>query len=158
MSDIKIFKADLSLKKKLAPNGNARELFPADVIKECQGLIENFKTKFFDEAASSFEYVESSLRSEDMPRLKLEDTIQQITALKGRADSLGFVLISRLMQSLQDYLEQTKPVSTHDNVVVKKHLESIMLAMHQQIMDDGGAIGRDLISSIDALKKKVANS
>lgn len=158
MSDIKIFKADLGLKKKLAPNGNARDLFPAEVIKECQSLIEDFKAKFFDEAASAFDYVDGSLRSDDMPRLKLEDTIQQITALKGRSESLGFMLIARLLQSLQEYLEETKPTDTHTNVVVKKHLESLMVAMHKQIMDDGGEIGRDLISSIDALKKKKASA
>ncbi|MFO1242932.1 MAG: hypothetical protein U1E36_07005 [Rickettsiales bacterium] len=155
MSNTKIFKADLSLKKKLAPNGNAKELFPDEVIKECQSLIEDFKSKFFDEAASAFSYVDGSLRSQTM---QLEDAMQQITALKGRSESLGFTLIARLLQSLQDYLDATKPKETHTNVVVKKHLESLMVALHKQITDDGGAIGRDLISSIDVLKKKVAVS
>lgn len=158
MSDIKIFKADLSLKKKLAPNGNTRDLFPVETIKECQDLIEDFKSRFFDEAASAFDYVDGSLRSDDMPRLKLEDTIQQITALKGRAESLGFMLIAQLLQSLQEYLEEAKPRETHNDVIVKKHLESLMVAMHKRIMDDGGAIGRDLITSIDTLKKKMAHT
>ena len=154
--DIKIFKADLSLKKKLAPNGNAKDLFPAEVIKECQGMIEDFKGKFFTESATSIDYINESLRADGMDRLKLEDTMQQITALKGRAESLGFLLIARLLTSLQDYLDAAKPTAPKSDIIIGKHLESLTVAMHQAINDDGGAIGRDLLNMIGKLKDKIA--
>lgn len=153
--DIKIFKPSLSLKNKISPGGSAKVLFPKEVVEASQNLLNDFKDSFFSDASSEFSQVNMQLRSREVSPQQRANVIGHIAVLKGRAETMGLGLISALMHSLQDYLENESPESFEDNIIVDKHLEALTVALQQHILDDGGILGKELMETIGRLKQKV---
>lgn len=154
-SDIKVFKPNLTLKNKISPGGSAKALFPKEVVESCQTLLNDFKDSFFTDASSEFSQVNIQLRSKQVSAEQRANVIGHIAVLKGRSETMGLGLISALMHSLQDYLENEQLENFEDNVVINKHLEALTVALQQQIADDGGILGKELMETIARLKQKV---
>ncbi len=102
---VQVFKPDYSLKNKVGVSTSVRDIFTPAVIAECQKLIEDFKDNFFFDSLDELKTIEQGFRSKTLTSENKKQALVRITALKTRSESLGFMLLADLLDSLETYTE-----------------------------------------------------
>lgn len=154
--------ADFSLKKKLGPDVNIREAFTEDVIAAADSVIEESKKDFFTDAEQDVAAMEEAYSAaSSMPENteKAKDAVKIIErishSLKGQSETLGFDLLAHASKSLYTFCSQVFRAGEGEQfIVVRKHLDTIQLIVRERMQGDGGAIGKELVRSLQLLTEK----
>ncbi len=76
--------------------------------------------------------------------------------MKGQGATFGYRLITEIGDSLNKFVMDLQEASEFDLKVIVSHMESMNVVMADEIRDDGGPVGRDLLRELHRLKEKAA--
>lgn len=80
-----------------------------------------------------------------------------VQTVKGQGSSFGYPLISAIGAQLARFIEdQGDELTDAQMEVVKVHVEAIRLVMQQKMEGEGGAVGKQIVSGLGLVIKKVA--
>ena len=108
------------------------------------------------------ELSENYRRCVDTPETRHENvaTIHDIAHdMKGQGGTFGYDLISIVGESLFDFTESHKDGKIEDNHVelVRAHIDAMKAVFAGRITGDGGAVGTELLNSLEKAKEKYAD-
>lgn len=76
--------------------------------------------------------------------------------MKGQGATFGYSLITEIGDSLNKFVMDLQEASELDLKVIVSHMESMQVVMADEIRDDGGPVGRELLRELHRLKEKAA--
>ncbi len=76
--------------------------------------------------------------------------------IKGQGATFGYGLITEIGDSLNKFVMDLQKTSEFDLKVIVSHMESMQVVMADEIRDDGGPAGRELLRELHRLKEKAA--
>lgn len=160
MADAQFIKAPNNLRKAKIGNGPAK-LDPA-VLERAEKVIENIQstyTDWADEELAALDAVVERLSSENSDQ---DSDIKALYTLsldmKGSGGSFGYVMMSEVAASLNDFLQQKKALTKLDIEVVAAHVSALRAIYAEAIRDDGGDTGRALLVGLEKIVAKAQAS
>ena len=82
-----------------------------------------------------------------------------VQTVKGQGSSFGYPLISAIGSQLARFMEDRGDnVSDAQMEVVKVHVEAIRLVMQQKMEGEGGPVGKQIVSGLGLVIKKVTGA
>lgn len=151
---------DFALKKKLE-DVSIRDVFTEESIAEADKVIEESKKDFFGDAAKRLENMEAAYaQAENDPKANkkpVKEIERTSHSLKGQSETLGFDLLAHVSQSLYSFCNNDfRTGEENQNIVLRKHLDTLQLIVREKMQGDGGDVGKALIQSLQQLNKKYA--
>ena len=156
MAEAQFINAPNNLKK--AKVGSGRAKLDPQVLARAEKVVEKIQqeyTAWADEDMAAFDTVLAELKSTgcDQPA-----TIKKIFSLsldmKGQGGSFGYLLMSEVAASLNDFIAKRTRLSPLDIEVVDSHISTLHAIFRQNVRDDGGETGRALIAGLQRLVTK----
>jgi CheY-like chemotaxis protein len=147
---------DYTLKDKLGANTSARELFSEASVKEAQRVISNSRGKFLEWVVGDLSELEEAYRAleaspEEHNVLAMANAAMRV---KGRAGTFGYDLASQVAESLNDITRGSSYADPKRLIAVRKHIDVLYVIFQRNILGGGGAVGKDLMDSLEILSKK----
>jgi len=154
-----VYEADTKLHGKIGKHIDLRQdVFSISKLAECQQLIDDAVSVFFKENLPNIEQMGvllDRMKQETVLRKELAKELSQMAmSLKSQSETLGFVLVSNLINSLYRYSSSRKDFTEANLTVISKHLETLKVAFHNNLQGDGGATGKELMKSLEQLIAK----
>ncbi len=78
--------------------------------------------------------------------------------LRGQGGLFGYPLMTEFGRSLYEVTRSDTPPSPQLLEIIKAHIDGIRAVMGQRIKGDGGALGKELMKSLEAAKRKYGGS
>lgn len=154
-----VYEADTKLHGKIGKHIDLRQdVFTVSKLAECQQLIDDAVAVFFKDNLPNIDQMGlllDRMKQETGPRKELAAELSQMAlSLKSQSETLGFVLVSNLINSLYRYSSSRKDFTEANLTVISKHLETLKVAFHNNLQGDGGATGKELMKSLEQLIAK----
>lgn len=137
-----------------------RDVFTEDSIASADSLIEEKKKDFFGDAKFLLDEMETAytqLANDSGNPSQVRALESHCRSLRGQSETLGFDLLAHISKSLLDFCSKHYKAGDNDkNIVLRKHLDTLQLIIRDKMQGDGGAVGKELINSLQLLNKKFA--
>lgn len=147
-----------SLKKMIGEDVELTSIFTTEKIKRCQTIIDEAKAGFFDTVRGDMARLETAMARaqelESRPQEFYNIILVPTQNIKGQALAFGFPLITRICGYIVGYCSSSKQTTHIAQQLIRKLLEALHFAVQNKITDDGGAVGRELLKSLEALPLK----
>ncbi len=108
---------------------------------------------------------EEAARDPESRAVQIEEIHALGQSIAGQGTSFGYALMTALATQMDHYLEDhvfptagSDGVSTAQLEVVKMHIEAMRLVVQQKMEGDGGAVGKQLLTGLGLVIKKVTGS
>jgi hypothetical protein len=155
---IKAYEPDFALKKLIGKDVVLAEVFTPEKIQACQKLVDDASASFFTNAQGDLIKVEQAIhafaKSKKGKDVFFEDVGHAISNLKGQAEMFGFSLITKICVQIIEWCKSTQdPVDIRFSLI-KELFSALQLAIHHSITDDGGEIGKTLLSDMDKYRSR----
>lgn len=150
-TEVKIQSGNSGLQKKFGGPGALQKIFTPERIQQGQGKIEAFKEAYFDEEFKQLDAINDAAKGivKDLTSLR-----EGVKSLKSQTETLGFIFIMRVTDSLYKYLDGKNELNKNDLLVVQKHAEAIQAGIEKRERGEGGALEKELLKTIEMLVKK----
>jgi CheY-like chemotaxis protein len=147
---------DYSLREKLGGSVSARDLFSEENVKEAQRVINNSRGKFLEWVVGDLSELEEVYRAlevspEEHNVLAMANAAMRV---KGRAGTFGYDLASHVAESLNDITRGSSYADPKRLIAVRKHIDVLYVIFQRNILGGGGAVGKDLMDSLEILSQK----
>jgi chemotaxis protein histidine kinase CheA len=156
MSDVQIIKAPNNLRKAKMGTGKAK-LDPA-VLQRAEKVVERIQTEYTawaDDDLGALEAALAGLQAGDGDKEALvKDLFRLSLDIKGSGGSFGFLMMSEVAGSLNDFLTSRTDLSALDMDVIAQHVSALRAIYVESIRDDGGNTGRALLIGLQKLIEK----
>lgn len=160
MSDAQFIKAPNNLRK--AKSGTGQAKLDPSLLERAEKVIENIQatyTDWADEDLAALDAVVARLLSGDPDQ---EADIKELYTLsldmKGAGGSFGYLMMSEVAASLNDFLQQKDKLAKLDIEVVAAHVSALRAIYAESIRDDGGDMGRALLIGLEKIVAKAKAS
>ncbi|MBT5459161.1 MAG: hypothetical protein HOK82_21390 [Rhodospirillaceae bacterium] len=156
MSDAQFIKAPNNLRK--AKIGNGPGKLDPSVLARAEKVIENIQatyTDWADEELTALDAVVARLTAEEGDQgadLKVLYTLS--LDMKGSGGSFGYLMMSEVAASLNDFLQGKEALAKLDIEVVAAHVSALRAIYAESIRDDGGNMGRALLVGLEKIVAK----
>ncbi len=158
MSDKQIIHPPNTLKK--AKIGDGPGKLDPDILKRAENAITKMAddyTKWANEDLVDLEAGLDKLRAGGTDKTaELKDMFRMALDMKGQGGSFGYILITAIADSLMKFIENRTEVNEFDLEVVAAHLGAMRAVFNQEVRDDGGPVGEQLMDGLYRLKVKAA--
>jgi chemotaxis protein histidine kinase CheA len=131
------------------------KLFTKEKIEACQEMIDTAKASFFDAAQADMDAINVLSKDKkfenDNPGF-CRQLYRPVRNIRGQAKIFGFPLIDRICGYLEEYCESSassQKMTARDVFLIGKLVEALQRAFEQKIVDEGGAIEKELIDTIE---------
>lgn len=156
----KAFAPDRRLKDKLGKEIDLRrDVFTPENIAKTQELIDEAAADFFDDSMEEIDKMVTAcakMETAENPTV-LQNEIGMIAQLlKGQAETLGFDLVAEVGNSLANYCRTHQDSPQTATIIVRKHVDTLRVAFHQRLEGRGGAVGSELVESLEKLINKLS--
>ncbi len=156
MSESQIIKAPNYLRKAKIGSGKGK-LDPA-ILRRAERVVEKIQreyTEWADEDLGALEATLASLQAgKDDREAVVKDLYRLSLDIKGSGGSFGFMMMSEVAGSLNDFLNNRADLTALDIDVVASHVSALRAIYVQSIRDDGGNTGRELLIGLQKLIEK----
>ena len=156
-----LFRLQNRLKEKLASGGSFEDgdaEIDADLLELAREQIANMEDDYSDWVEESIvTLISAHRRAADNPADCAEelDTINSIAhELRGQGGIFGYPLMTDFGRSLYDVTQPGTKPSGQLIELIKAHIDGIRAVMAERIKGDGGAIGQELMKSLELAKQK----
>ncbi len=153
-----ILDPDFSLKEKIGVDANIRELLSDDMLDQAEQAIHRKKPEFFEFLRQDVQSLMGKMKvleETSWDAVLLEDFSRLVLQIKSRAGTFGYPLGSEVARKLYVFCDEGYRAKTDHLVVLRKHVEGLMVIFGQGIEGDGGEIGVELLHSLDKLAAKL---
>lgn len=158
MSDSQIIKPPNTLSKAKVGTGPGK-LDPVLLERAEQAVQEMASdyTKWAHEDLANLEAALEKLRSGEVDvEAELRRMFGFAIDMKGQGGSFGYILITAIADSLMKFLEGRTEVNPFDCEVIAAHLAAMRAVFTEEIRNDGGESGQELMDGLFKLKLKAA--
>lgn len=150
---------NFALKDKLGPDVNIRDALPEEVVNEAEGIIEESKKDFFEDAKGDLHTMEDAyafaIKNPKASATHIKEIEKLCFSMKGQSETLGFDLLAHASKSLYNFcIKSFRPDDVEQLIVVRKHIDTLKVIIKEKMQGDGGAIGKDLVKNLHLLTKK----
>lgn len=153
MADAKFITAPNGLKKAKVGTGRAR-LDPA-VLDRAEKAVEKIQheyTDWADEDIAAFDVALAALRQDGCDQTAILQELYRLSHdMKGQGGSFGYVMMSEIAASLNDFIAGRTILVPLDIEVVDAHVAALRAVYAQRVRDDGGMTGRALLAGLGKL-------
>ncbi len=142
------------IKQKIGPAANIRELLMPENIAKSQKVIDDQADQFLSWALKDIQRLNETLkhlRNHPMTKAELEVIVVCAEHLRDRGGTFNYSLVSSIAKSLYNYAVTIKAPAEEHLIVIEKHIEGLIVVVHERITSDGGNLGRELLSSLNQL-------
>jgi chemotaxis protein histidine kinase CheA len=156
--EVIIFEPDFSLKQKIGNDVSITELLRPDVLLQAQFIVDQQRPAFIASMKEDVRRIREllvELENTAWDAAVLEQFMQLVLQVKGRAGTFGLPLASEVARRLYVFCEDEYRAKADHMLVVRKHVEGIAVVVNQNIEGSGGAIGQELLESLTQLAKKL---
>lgn len=156
MSDAQFIKVPNNLRK--AKSGNGPGQLDQSLLKRAEQVIENIQATYTDWADEELEALDAvvarlvSGSSDQSADLKELYTLS--LDMKGSGGSFGYLMMSEVAASLNDFLQGKEALQKLDIEVVAAHVSALRAIYAESIRDDGGNMGRALLVGLEKIVAK----
>jgi hypothetical protein len=148
-----------TIRKKIGQGVQLHNIFTPEKIKECQEIVDKACANFSKEALDNLAIIELEYTkvAGNIANSKpyIDNICKMVFALKGQAEALGFTLGYEVAKSLHDYLLRPFRSDQESLLVVRKHLDILETVLRENILGEGGAMGRELLEHLAKLIRKM---
>lgn len=156
MTDKEIINPPHTLKK--AKIGNGPGVLDPNILKRAEQAMSNLSTEYPEWAGEdliSIEDVLEKLRADDTDvEADLKNIFRLAIDMKGQGGSFGYILITAVADSLMKFVENRTEVNEFDLEVMTAHTAAMRAILTEEIQDDGGPVGEELMDGLFKLKVK----
>ena len=156
MSDAQFIKVPNNLRK--AKSGSGPGKLDQSLLKRAEQVIENIQATYTDWADEELEALDAvvarlvSGASDQSADLKKLYTLS--LDMKGSGGSFGYLMMSEVAASLNDFLQGKEALEKLDIEVVAAHVSALRAIYAESIRDDGGNMGRALLVGLEKIVAK----
>ncbi len=158
MSDNEIIHPPNTLKK--AKIGDGPGVLDPNILKRAELAMSNLSTEYADWANEDLQNLEAGLVKLSAPDADVEgecnEMFRMAIDMKGQGGSFGYLLITAVADSLMKFIENRTEVNEFDIEVITSHLGAMRAVLTEEIKDDGGPVGEQLMDGLFQLKVKAA--
>lgn len=156
-----VYEADGKLHTKIGKHIDMRQdVFTHDKLAQCQQLIDDAVNVFFTENTPKVDrmvaLLEQMKSGGEMQMVAATELSTMALSLKSQSETLGFVLVTNLINSMYRYCSSRKAFSDANLTVISKHLETLKVTFNNNLKGDGGDTGKELMKSLEQLIVKFA--
>lgn len=154
-----ILEPDFAIKEKIGADVNIRELLSDEILEEAQQVIHRKKGEFIEYIRADVQILMSKMKileESSWDATLLEEFSRIVLQIKSRAGTFGYPLGSEIARKLYVFCDEGYRAKTDHLIVLRKHVEGLMVIFSQGIEGDGGEIGAELLRSLDKLAAKLA--
>ena len=156
MSDVQFIKAPNNLRKAKQGTGKAK-LDPA-VLQRAEEVVKKIQSEYTEWAEDDLGALEAALdrlqAGTDDRESVVKDLYRISLDIKGSGGSFGFLMMSEVAASLNDFLGSRTDLVTLDIDVVASHVSALRAIYVESVRDDGGNTGRALLVGLQKLIAK----
>ena len=158
MSDKEIINPPNTLKK--AKIGIGPGKLDPKLLEKAENAITRMSedyTRWANEDLVNLEAGLAKLRADDTDQAaELKDMFRMALDMKGQGGSFGYLLITAIADSLMKFIENRTEVKEFDLEVIAAHLGAMRAVFSNEVRDDGGPVGEQLMDGLFKLKVKAA--
>ena len=156
MSDAQIIKPPNNLRK--AKEGSGKAMLDPAVLERAEKVVEDLQknyTEWADEDLGALEAALDRLQTGgDGGEKVVKDLFRISLDLKGSGGSFGYLMISEVAGSLNNFLGRRTDFSLLDMEVIDAHVSALRAIYTESVRDDGGDTGRALLVELEKLIRK----
>lgn len=159
MSEKKIINPPNTLKKAKIGDGPGR--LDPNILDRAEKAVSRMSedyARWANEDLVNLEAGLDKLRSgtKDM-KAEIADMFRMAIDMKGQGGSFGYILITAIADSLMKFIEGRTEVNEFDREVIAAHLGAMRAVFSEEVRDDGGPVGEQLMDGLYKLKVKAAS-
>lgn len=153
---IEISPANTELQDALGPV-TAAILLDETVVKQAQEVIFNMRDEYMEWVAVDINRLEYTCK---MLEKRPDDSKQRAAlaeiafSIKAQAGTFGYNLASAVARLLHNYISDLKAIDQMALMVVKKHVDVLLVIFHQEISGGGEQVGEEVLVSLQQLVDK----
>ena len=154
---VRILPPDFSIKEKIGRDVDLASIFTPERIAAAQKAIDDTQSEFVGWANKDLVELDHTFRAlERNPddKAKLEKILKIAFSLKCQCGTFGFQLGSEVADSLYTYINAHPVIGPEQLMVIRKHIDSVGVILHQNIQGDGNKIGSELMANLRKLVAK----
>lgn len=156
MSEAEFIKTPNNLRK--AKQGSGKGKLDPAVLQRAEKVVENIQrdyTEWADEDLGALEEAAAALQSGEGDREAVVKDLYRISLdIKGSGGSFGFLMMSEVAASLNEFLAKRSELAALDIDVIASHVSALRAIYVESVRDDGGNIGRALLVGLQKLIEK----
>jgi hypothetical protein len=155
---VRILPPSYRLKEKIGMDVKMSEIFTPERIAAAQKAIDDTQSEFVGWAQKDLVELEHAYRTMEKDPSSVESRSEKVRkiafSLKCQAGTFGYPLGSEVAKSLFRYTVDHAPYSKESLIVLRKHIDALMVIFQQNIQGEGGKMGEELLGSLDKLVAK----
>lgn len=156
MSGAEFIKAPNSLKKAKVGSGPAK-LDPA-LLERAEAAVQKLEVNYREWVKDDLAEIESTMRKLIAAKGKDADALKALYRVvfdtKGQGGSFGFPLLTQVAGSLAEFICDRTELDRFAIEVAAAHVSAMRAVIREDIRDDGGETGEELIKGLHALVAK----
>ncbi len=141
------------LKAKVGKGGDGG--IDPDLIKQAEDLVGSMGGEFTESVSQEISHVMELALSLETNPAKATDILQDVRRvahdLRGQGATYGYDLISDVSECLFRYADCLTDAADLNPDVLRAHADAMRAIIMNEVKGDGGEVGTDLVSSLDAL-------
>ncbi|MCH2548272.1 MAG: hypothetical protein MK052_11790, partial [Alphaproteobacteria bacterium] len=146
-----------ALKGKIGFDINMRQIFTPETVTKAQNHIDQQAEKYRERAMHDIGVLLHTLRNAQQyssPEKHMAKFERMAFSLKSLAGIFGYDLGSNVANSLLAICQKPLDNTEHELVLLEKHIKTLHHIFQNDVKAMGGAVGTELLSSLNALIKK----
>lgn len=155
--DITLFDKDFGLLKKIGQAVNLDDIFSPELIEEAQAMVTNKENEYMSAASEDMIWLTNALKqlTLDPNNIQiLQPMAVRVQAIKEKSGIFGFHMAVSTTMSLLKYLAEIRAVTDEKLIVIKEHVDVLMVVFHKRIQGTGGDTGHQLTHYIEKMKMR----
>lgn len=132
-----------------------RDIFTEERIKSCSGLIDRARRGFFEVTRTELNMLDQFAAAPVVAESEGRNFVAAIAAhagnIKGQAEMLGFSLIARICTQIIYACTTGQQRQDLRRQLIVKMVETLRLAYREEITDDGGPVGQELLVQLNKI-------
>lgn len=156
MDDVEIISAPNSLRKAKSGSGPAK-LDPA-LLQRAENAVKQMAASYSDWVRDDMGEIEAAMKRLTASQGSDTESVKVLYWLafdmKGQGGSFGFPLVTEAAGSLATYLSGRKTLDSFGLEVVAAHISAMRAVIGENVRDDGGATGGQLVEGLRRLVEK----
>jgi len=156
--EVRILPPDFALKKMIGEDVDIQQIFSSKNIEKAQNVINQHKDSFLEWVAEDLaalnEHYKKALNNLTLCEIEITKLSILAAKIKSQAGTFGFGLATLISKSMENFCyRHPRPVNEH-MVVLRKHIDTLLVIFNKKVIGDGGAIGKELLDNLSKLVSK----
>lgn len=135
----------------------ATDILTEKVVSQAQVELMKSETNFLEWAKDDIALLEKAYKEHELYRTSIKAhtaLLEAAYSIKAQAGIFGYDLGTEVARMLVNYLNANGTLDENQLMVVRKHIDAIVVIFSQKIKETGRAIGEELIGSLKKLTEK----